>query len=89
MGRRELGRRDRHGRQRPPSIAETLARATVLSSWERDAQAHQAADHVVTPEIGPIGLLEFDRIDEVVDAGRRAARELLASQPAGWLSSTS
>jgi NTE family protein len=67
MGRTQLGQ---PGVQ--PTLRETLFRATVLGSWQRLAEKAERARLVITPDIPPIGLLEFHRIDEVVDAGRRA-----------------
>jgi predicted acylesterase/phospholipase RssA len=67
MGRTRLGQ---PGVQ--PTLSETLFRATVLGSWQRLTETADRAHLVITPDIPPIGLLEFHRIDEVVDAGRRA-----------------
>ena len=60
-----------------PNILETLSRVTVLGSWRAAAQNRQHAAAILTPELTGIGLFEFGRIDAVVDAGRRAAREAL------------
>ena len=67
MGRKPLGQ---PGVQ--PSLTDTLFRATVLGSWQRLTQTAHRARLVITPDLPPIGLLEFHRIDEVVDAGRQA-----------------
>ena len=67
MGRTRLGQ---PGVQ--PTLSETLFRATVLGSWQRLTETSERARLVITPDIPPMGLLEFQRIDEVVDAGRRA-----------------
>lgn len=67
MGRTRLGQ---PGVQ--PSLSETLFRATVLGSWQGLAEKADRAMLVITPDIPPVGLLEFHRIDEVVEAGRRA-----------------
>lgn len=67
MGRTRLGQ---PGVQ--PSLGETLFRATVLGSWQALTEKAHHARLVITPDIPPVGLLEFHRIDEVVEAGRRA-----------------
>jgi len=55
-----------------PTLVETLARSTVLGSWQRLAETSGRAQLVITPEIRPMGLLDFRSLDEVVEAGRRA-----------------
>lgn len=67
MGRTQLGK---EGVQ--PTLTETLARATVLGSWQRLGDKADQAHVVITPDIPPMGLMDFRRIDEVVEAGRRA-----------------
>jgi predicted acylesterase/phospholipase RssA len=64
---------------RLPSIVETLARATVIGSHSQADARLSGADLVIAPDVGRVGLLEFDRFDELVEAGRRAAREALES----------
>ncbi len=68
-------------RQRPrpdsepalPPIAETLTRATVLGSW-RHIEAHRSqATLLVTLPPDDTGVLAFDHLDRLVEAGRRAA----------------
>ena len=60
-----------------PNILETLSRVTVLGSWRTAAQNREHAAAIVAPELTGIGLFEFGRIDDAVEAGRRAAREAL------------
>jgi predicted acylesterase/phospholipase RssA/CRP-like cAMP-binding protein len=60
-----------------PSIVETVTRATFLSSRKRAVTSRQDADVLILPEVGDISLLQFDRFDRAVAAGRRAADELL------------
>ncbi|MGZ6977474.1 MAG: patatin-like phospholipase family protein [Acidimicrobiia bacterium] len=60
--------------QRMPSIIETLARASVIGSHHQAAVRLGAASAVIEPEVGKVGLLDFTRFDEIVEAGRRAAR---------------
>ena len=70
---------DGSGRDGLPTILETLSRATVLGSIERAEANRRLARVVVTPEIHGVALRDFRRLDVAVDAGRRAAEELLAS----------
>lgn len=62
-----------------PSIVDTLARATVLGSVQRAEQNRRLAAVVICPEAGDVGLLDFRRIDDAIDAGRRAAIAALES----------
>lgn len=62
-----------------PPVAETLTRATVLSSW-RQAEANRGrAALVISVPTDRTGLLAFDRLDDLVDAGRRAAERAIES----------
>jgi NTE family protein len=70
MGRRPLG-----GAGGPPPLLETLARATVLSSWQAASLSRALADVLIVPEPGAVPMLAFDRLDELREAGYRAARE--------------
>jgi predicted acylesterase/phospholipase RssA len=65
-----------------PTIKETLARSLVLGSIETAKASRQRADVVVEPDTGACEMLDFGRLDEMVAAGRRAAREALAADPA-------
>jgi predicted acylesterase/phospholipase RssA len=62
-----------------PSILETLSRATVLSSVARAQANRSLAQAVISPSITGVALRDFRRLDEALDAGRRAAEEALAS----------
>lgn len=62
-----------------PTLVETLARSTVLGSWHRLAETSGRAELVITPEIPPMGLLDFRGLDEIVEAGRRAVDGLVAA----------
>jgi NTE family protein len=64
-------------RGRLPSIVETLARASVIGSHSQVAARLADAELVIEPDVGTVGLLDFSRIDEIIDAGRRAARRAL------------
>ena len=63
----------------PPllSIAETLARATVLGSVERAERNRRLALLLVTPEVERVGLREWSALDAAVEAGRAAALRAL------------
>lgn len=61
-----------------PGIVSTLARSMVLGGWQRAQQNRRLADVLISPAVDAIGMFEFDRMDEAVDAGRRAADAALA-----------
>jgi NTE family protein len=65
-----------------PTIKETLARALVLGSIESARASRGRADVVIEPDTGTCEMLDFGRLDEMVEAGRRAARAALAADPA-------
>ena len=56
-----------------PTIAETLARATVLGSVERAERNRALALVLVTPDVEAIKLRNWSALDEAVEAGRAAA----------------
>ena len=62
-----------------PSIAETLARASVLGSVERAERNRALALVLVTPEVQAIGLREWAALDTAVQAGRDATAAALES----------
>ena len=74
MGRRPLGNAGG-----PPALLETLARATVLSSWQAAALSRALADVLIVPDSGEVPMLGFDRLDELRRAGREAAHSSLAA----------
>ncbi|MFL5853757.1 MAG: hypothetical protein ACJ77G_14895 [Solirubrobacteraceae bacterium] len=63
----------------PPALLETLARATVLSSWQVAALSRALADVLAVPDPGEVPMLGFDRLDELRRAGRQAAHSSLAA----------
>ena len=84
MGRR-LTQEDERASDARPRILEILSRATVLGSWRQGrAQAEEAA-MTIRPEPGDLGLLDFQRLDEAVAAGREAAAAALADGRAAAL----
>jgi predicted acylesterase/phospholipase RssA len=62
-----------------PSIVETLARSSTLASRRRADRQRALANLVIAPDLNDVGLLDFARFDEIIDAGRRATVEALAS----------
>jgi NTE family protein len=67
------------GRAAPavPSIHETLLRAALLGS-SRSADRNRARAHlVVAPDVRGIGMLDFGRLDAIVEAGRVAAEAVV------------
>jgi predicted acylesterase/phospholipase RssA/CRP-like cAMP-binding protein len=63
-----------------PSIVETLSRATALGSWHLAGRSQAQAALVITPDLPSVGTFEWRRFDQIVDAGRVAARRALE----GW-----
>lgn len=60
-----------------PNIGETLAGATTLGSRKRGDENALLAALVIRPEVSEAGLLEFSRLDELVEIGRQAMLEAL------------
>ena len=60
-----------------PSIVETVTRATFLGSRQRAVGSRQQADVLIAPAVNDISLLQFDRFEQAVAAGRRAADHAL------------
>ena len=63
-----------------PSILSTLTKATSLNSHYLMERIGQGADLLVRYPTDGVGSLEFDRVDELIDLGRRHADAALA----GW-----
>jgi NTE family protein len=61
-----------------PRITETISRSTLIGGAVDAAAARGLARLVVQPDVGGVGQFEFSRIDELVAAGRQAARNALA-----------
>lgn len=61
-----------------PGLVDTLARSTVLGSTRRAEANRAAAALVINPELGDVGLLEWRRIDAIVERGYTAATAALA-----------
>lgn len=70
--------RQRTGRPRVPALGETLLRTMMIGSGGAISAARAQGAWVVTPPTRGVGLLEFHQLDRMVEAGRSAARALLA-----------
>ncbi len=68
----------RSGPPRMPPLGDTLLRVMMIGSGGAVAQARASGATVITPPPLGVGLLEFHQLDVVVEAGRMAAREMLA-----------
>jgi NTE family protein len=84
MGRR-LTQEDERAADARPRILEILARATVLGSWRQGRLQAEEAALTIRPEPGELGLLDFGRMDEAIEAGREAAAAALAGGRAAAL----
>jgi len=62
----------------PPDLADVAVQAMDVASIDRRARARDLATLVIDP-IVPFGTLAFDKLDELVEVGREAGREALAS----------
>ncbi|MEO6511416.1 MAG: DHA2 family efflux MFS transporter permease subunit [Nocardioides sp.] len=75
-GRRVAARQIR--RPRVPALGETLLRTMMIGAGGAVEAAARRGAVVLTPATFGVGLLEFHQIDRMVQAGREAARALLA-----------
>ena len=64
-----------------PTFSETIIRAIVLGSVDTAEHAQRHADLVIEPRVEGIGLLAWKRIEDMREAGRRAAAEALERAP--------
>jgi predicted acylesterase/phospholipase RssA len=58
-----------------PRIHDIMMRTILVGSARRMAIASKSADYEFNPKLDRYGLLEFDSIDDIIDAGYRYARE--------------
>lgn len=63
-----------------PTILDIMTRAVTLTSARRARFVEQEADIYLAPPIDRFGMLEFERIDEIVETGYRHALEVLTPQ---------
>ncbi len=67
---------------RTPLLGETLTRVLLMASSNTSEAAERHAQLIIKPHSAGIGLLEFHQLDAAREAGRAAAREVLADAPA-------
>ncbi len=60
-----------------PTILDIMTRAVTLTSARRARFVEREADYYLAPPIDGFGMLEFERIDEIVEVGYRHAMETL------------
>jgi NTE family protein/lysophospholipid hydrolase len=70
--------RAKNGAARFPTILEVVLRASLLHSASRELANALEADLTVRPAVEGFSLMEFDRIDEIVDAGYKKASDTIA-----------
>jgi predicted acylesterase/phospholipase RssA len=58
-----------------PGLKETLVRALAVGSVHAVEDARERADVLVCPDVAEVGMIEWDALDRVVEAGRAAGRE--------------
>jgi NTE family protein len=68
-----------------PGFGETVVRSILLGSIDTAEAAQRYADVVIEPAVAGVGLLAWDRTDDMIEAGRVAALEALEKMPAGVL----
>src|SRR4051794_34695098 len=66
-----------------PGFGETIVRSILLGSTDTAEAAQRYADIVIEPAVAGVGLLAWDRTDDMIAAGRLAAEKALAAAPAG------
>ncbi len=60
-----------------PRLQETIIRSIVLGSIDTAEAAARFATWTIEPRVEHFGMLAFDRLEEIRETGREAARELL------------
>lgn len=67
-------RQQRIERRYPRSLFDVLTRCMYLMGHEiGDARAEQTANVLFTPQLGDISMLQFERSEEIIECGRKAA----------------
>ncbi|GLK50969.1 patatin-like phospholipase family protein [Maricaulis virginensis] len=67
----------RHGLKSPPPIASLLMRAATVGVADHRDIGREAADLLILPDT-PVDIRQWDRFDEVVEAGYEATQDMLA-----------
>ncbi len=65
-------RRHLSGRAKAPNLFELMVRVTTLTSAASVERLRGGVHHYVQPETGSFGLFDFDRADQIIEAGYRA-----------------
>jgi NTE family protein len=60
-----------------PAIADTISRSAILGGSQHAADSRRIAHLVIEPSPPEVGQLGFERLDEIVESGRIAARAAL------------
>ncbi len=60
-----------------PTIVEVMMRSVVLHSSTREKASAMDADLAIRPAVAGFGLLAFDRMDDIIEAGYRSGQEHL------------
>jgi NTE family protein len=63
-----------------PNFIETLARSVSVGSTGAVDAARRQADALIAPDIGAVAMLDFGRLDEMIEIGQRAAADALAGE---------
>lgn len=69
-------------RYRLPSLVSLLTSVTTLHGSSRQAQARRLTDLYFNPPLERVGMLQWDRFDDIVQQGRAHADEVLATMSA-------
>jgi NTE family protein len=65
------------GDERPKNFVEVILRAVNIVVHAQAEQSRREADVLLTPDVGAVGFIDFDRNDEAVAAGVAAAQAAL------------
>ena len=57
-----------------PRLVETLARLSVIGSRRLTDENRHLADVMIAPDVGRTGVLEFRKLDQMIEVGRAAGR---------------
>lgn len=75
----------RHRRYRLPSLMAYLMNVTVLYSTSRQRQAQRLTDVYFNPPLDRVGMLQWKRLEDIVQQGLAHARTVLDELPPGRL----
>jgi hypothetical protein len=59
---------------------DTISRSAILGGSQHAADSHRIAQLVIEPSPPDVGQLQFERLDEIIESGRIAARAALEQQ---------